>query len=113
MNSSTGRKDMRAEPEPGAGPGGLQPPPRRAPRRLQTTGDLRALQRLMAHAIVLGQCQLVSKKATGHEKAGGRQDKRPNIFLFIAVKSGRDEQPELKQDLGEARKIPPMMESLM
>jgi len=52
MNSSTGRKDMRAEPEPGASPGGLQPPPRRAPRRLQTTGDLRVLQRLMAHALV-------------------------------------------------------------
>jgi len=43
---------MRAEPEPGASPGGLQPPPRRAPRRLQTTGDLRVLQRLMAHALV-------------------------------------------------------------
>lgn len=31
---------------------GLKPPPRRAPRRLRSTGDLRGLQRLMTHALV-------------------------------------------------------------
>lgn len=30
---------------------GLQPPPRRAPKRLRNDADLRALQRLMAHAL--------------------------------------------------------------
>ncbi len=34
-------------------PAGLRPPPRRAPRRLATDADLRALQRLMLHALVL------------------------------------------------------------
>jgi hypothetical protein len=33
-------------------PVGLNSPPRRAPRRLRTTGDLRRLQRLMAHVLV-------------------------------------------------------------
>ena len=33
-------------------PTGLKPPPRHAPRRLRSTADLRALQRLMAHALV-------------------------------------------------------------
>lgn len=33
-------------------PVGLRPPPRRAPARLRTKADLRALQRLMAHALV-------------------------------------------------------------
>ncbi len=33
-------------------PIGLKPPPRHAPRRLRTDADLRALQRLMTHALV-------------------------------------------------------------
>ncbi|HWA10954.1 MAG TPA: DNA-binding domain-containing protein [Opitutaceae bacterium] len=33
-------------------PEGLKPPPRRAPVRLRSTDDLRALQRFMAHALV-------------------------------------------------------------
>jgi hypothetical protein len=34
-------------------PAGLKPPAARAPRRLRTTTDLRSLQRLMTHALVL------------------------------------------------------------
>ena len=34
-------------------PVGLKPPPRRAPKRLATDADLRALQRMMVHALVL------------------------------------------------------------
>lgn len=33
-------------------PVGLKPPPKHAPDRLQSTGDLRTLQRLMTHALV-------------------------------------------------------------
>lgn len=33
-------------------PAGLKPPPKHAPARLRSTGDLRAFQRLMAHALV-------------------------------------------------------------
>ena len=40
---------MPAKPD---GPAGLKPPPRRVPRRMRSTADLRVVQRLMIHAIV-------------------------------------------------------------
>lgn len=49
VNGAPPKKALRLD---RSGPFGLKPPPPHAPRRLRTNTDLRALQRLMTHALV-------------------------------------------------------------
>jgi len=99
---------------------GLKPPPRHAPRRLQTTGDLRRFQRLMLHALVrpLGPDdntpgQWIDGRTTAEVAA---EFIKPNdrltpvdrlqiyqrMYWFRLIDSAGDDSPGLRAVLGEA-----------